>query len=261
MKPTLGLVFGLASEARIVLGRRRWRMVNGRPVHYRRLHDDTSLIAVQSGVGGERALSAAHWLISEGATALAAIGLSGGLYPGLCAGDLLIAAAVLQVDGVKSTSVWDTDADCAVRALSTLSAEGISVHYGMAATTLQAFLTSEKKEALFLQTRALAVDMESTAIARAAEASHLPIFLLRAICDPSRTTVPKEIFDCLDHDGNVGHKALLRNLLCQPSLVGAIVRITRQYAAASVALKRAWLALMKRRLPAYIATRYSDGSA
>lgn len=255
MKPTLGLVFGLASEAQIVLGRRRWRMVDGRPVYRRRFHDDTSLIAVQSGVGEERALSAAHWLTSEGATALAAIGLSGGLYPCLSAGDLLIAAAVLQVDDIKSTSVWDTDADCAVRALSTLSAEGISVHYGMVATTRQAVFTSEKKEALFLQTRALAVDMESAAIARAAAVSHIPIFLLRAICDPSRTTVPKEIFDCLDHDGNVGHKALLRNLLCQPSLMGAIVRITRQYAAASVALKRAWLALVKRRLPAYIATR------
>lgn len=127
MKPTLGLVFGLASEARLVLGRRRWRMVDGRPIYRWRFHDDTSLIAIQSGVGGERALSAAHWLISEGATALTAIGLSGGLYPGLRAGDLLIAAAVLQVDGVKSTSVWDTDADFSVRALSTLSAKGIPV--------------------------------------------------------------------------------------------------------------------------------------
>ena len=74
MEPILGLVVALRAEARAVLGRKHWKRVHGRVIQRSCLPDGTSLICVCSGVGIEKALSSARWLVREGAAALAILG-------------------------------------------------------------------------------------------------------------------------------------------------------------------------------------------
>jgi hypothetical protein len=57
------------------------------------------------------------------------------------------------------------------------------------------------KRALFDRTKALAVDMETAAVARAANQSGLPFFAFRIICDPANVSVPEALFRCVDEKG------------------------------------------------------------
>ncbi|UCF95467.1 MAG: hypothetical protein JSW39_15410 [Desulfobacterales bacterium] len=255
MKPTLGMIVALASEARALLGRGPWQSVRGLMVRRMGLRDGTELIVVCSGVGIENAQAAARWLISEGVTALVGLGVAGGLYPGSKTGDLVIAESVLQVEGGKNLGHWDTDAACVALSQAALTAEDLSVRCGTLVTTPRAVLTVASKAALFRQTRALAVDMESAAVARAARDANLPFFTLRAICDAAEDAVPFELPACLDKKGKVRLATLLRKLTRRPSLVVDLQRMGRQFAAANDALRRGWLAQIRNNLPSVLARR------
>jgi adenosylhomocysteine nucleosidase len=255
MKSKFGLVFGLAAEARKVLGRKSWEWVQGRPAFRTHLDDGTFLVAVQSGVGEENASSATDWLISEGVSAIAAMGLCGGLDPSLRTGDLVVASDLLRFDGGERAERWTTDADFVRHARAILTSAGLTVRSGAVVTTRSALFTAGEKGRVFRQTGALAVDMESAAVARAAVSANLPVCGLRAICDPGGKTVPGEFFDCVDHRGLIRYGALFHHLAMRPSLLRALVPLAEKYAAALRSLKRAWSVLIKNRLPAHMMNR------
>lgn len=253
MTPTLGMVVAMASEARLLPGWDPWRRVKGHFVRRSRLKDGTDLIVARAGVGVENAFLAARWLVSEGVTALASLGLSGGLYPGMKAGHLIIAEEVLSVDHGKRRGHFRADAACVAHARSAFAAEHVPVAVGTVITASQEVLTAARKSSLFNQTRALAVDMESAAVAGAALEKNLPFFTMRAICDPAEETVPRALYDCLDPKGNVRPAAVLRNLARRPSLALDMRRMGRHYAAARKALGNGWRIQMNNNLPRILA--------
>jgi adenosylhomocysteine nucleosidase len=250
MKSTLGIAFALASEARAILGRSSWRQEQGHPIRRMRLSDGTDLIAVQSGVGYENALLAARRLTALGVTALAGMGFAGGLYPGAKPGDLIIADIVLHMYRDEIRESWEADPACLALARAAFASEGLAVRCGRLITAARPALTAGQKEALFKQTRALAVDMESAALARAAREQSIPFFVLRAVCDPPEETVSEKLYDCLDANGSIRLAFLLLQLIRRPALLTDLRKMAAHCSAAKAALRRSWQIKAKNRLPA-----------
>ncbi len=252
MEPALGLVVALAAEGRALLGSFGWIRAGGLSVRRTRLPDGTGLLCARSGVGAERALSAARWVAAEGATALAVVGVAGGLDPGLRPGDLVVADAVLEAGGAAGGS-WATDPDRAGLVDAALAAEGLRVRRGAVVSTRRPAASPEEKGSLCDRCAALTVDMESAAVARAAAEGKLPLVVLRAVCDSADQSVPEDFLVSLDDDGTVRTSVLLRRLAGRPSLVGDLVRMERGFSAAVTSLRCAWRALIRAGLPARLA--------
>jgi len=136
---TLGIVTGLAAEARLA-----------RPL---------GLVRAGGGLPAG-AQAAAEWLVSQGVDGLLSFGLAGGLDPALRAGTIVLAAGVRE-DGRLTT----TD-------------PALSARFGQADGVLLAgsavLAAACEKAALFAATGALAIDLESGAVARVAARHRLP---------------------------------------------------------------------------------------
>ncbi len=255
MEPLLGLVVALSAEAGTLLGARGWTRVAGRRVRRFRLPGGTGTTCVLSGVGTEKALSAARWLVaSEGATALASLGVSGGLDPSLHAGDLILPDRVVEICD-NEDAAWTVDPECLEITHSLLVSEGLTVRRGSVVTSPRAVLTAEAKQSLFANRHALAVDMESAAVSRAAGESNLPFLVLRAVCDTAERSVSREMFECLDEDGRVRPFPLLRALFLRPSLAFDLARGREEFAVALETLRRAWQVQERTNFPALLASR------
>lgn len=252
MESALGLVFALPAESRALVGPFGWIRAGELSVRRARLPDGTGLLCARSGVGAERAASAARWLAAEGATALSIIGVSGGLDPALRPGDLVVADAVLASGGAAAGR-RPADPDRSLLLYEALSAEGLRVRRGAVISASRPVSSSEAKRDLHDRCAALAVDMESAAVASAAAERNLPLIVLRAVCDAADQSVPDDFLVSLDEDGSVRPSVLLRRLAGRPSLVGDLVRVERGFSAALTALRCAWRVLVRAGLPARLA--------
>lgn len=240
MKPIVGIVVALPAEARALAGRSRWRPVNNAMFHHIQERNDLTFIYVQSGIGNERSLAAAKWLVAQGARLLASVGVAGGLSPAVNSGDLIIAEKVIEKNDGKEILSWTADLAYVDALQKSINPLGIPVHCGMLTTCRDAVLTVAGKKDLYEQTKALAVDMESSAIARIAQISHLPFLVLRAVSDNASVSVPKDIADCLGENGRVKFAKLFKKLLQRPVLIADLLRLRKDFDAALFALGRGW---------------------
>ncbi len=225
MRSFLGLVIPLPAEARALLGRQGWLREDGWSCRQATLPGGKRVLAVCAGQGRARAQQAAAWLAARGATALAVVGVAGGLHPNLQPGDL-----VLFMENGESLIG---------------NREGMLVRFrpGRFAEVGEPVLTTADKQALFEKSGALAVDLESAAAGRVARQAGLPFFALRAICDPAGRDVPTEFLQCLNEAGQVRAAVLLRVLLRRPGLFRDLLRLRRDFAAALTSLQRQWQAI------------------
>lgn len=185
------------------------------------------------------AASASQWLIAEGTGALINLGVSGGLWQGLRPGDLVLAERVVE-RGMTGERTFEADRGCADLAHAALRMAGMPVQRGALFCASRALLTAEEKQALYNATPALAVDMESAAVARAATGEGLPFFILRAVCDPVERRVDEDLFSCLGEDGQVRWPVLLKGLGRRPSLLGGLLRARKDFLLALKSLRQAW---------------------
>jgi adenosylhomocysteine nucleosidase len=249
MKPKLGIIVAMASEARILLERRRWTKISGYLVQHAYVKDGTDLIVARTGIGVENAITASRWLISQGAKALVSIGLAGGLSPGLKAGHLIIAENVRTMDCKNNKGCWTADKIGIAHARAVFASENVPVKYGTVMTTSEGILTVSQKESLFRKTGALAVNMESSGVAQAATEKNIPFFTMAAVCDPAEETVPQALYSCLGKKGKVQPFTLLRNLTQTPSLSIDMRRLGRHFKVARKALGKGWRILIDNNFP------------
>ena len=200
---TLGIVVGLAAEARVTRG------LGG-------------VVRVGGGTrgGGQEAAEA---LVACGVGKLLSFGYAGGLDPALRPGDLLIPARVIA--GGRS---WAVDASLAA-ALGGAHDQAILGGSGVLAD-------AEAKRRARAQTGAVAVDLESGAVAEVAGRHRLPFAVLRAICDPAERALPPLAMTALDRKGRVRAIHLLAGLLRRPGQLSALRVLGRDAAAARAAL-------------------------
>ncbi len=210
MKP-LGFVTGMAVEAAIIEAASNNR---GQP----------SRIHVTGGVAGSAAAGARRH-VAAGVRALVSFGLAGGLDPSLAPGDL-----------VSSTFVWRGDGPPIGAAA--LKSEIRIVTGGIAGVDTPV-LSVAGKAALHAKSGAIAVDMESHAVAAVAAEAGLPVLVLRAIVDPATQTVPTAALAGLGPDGRRRPLAVLARLLANPAQIIDVVRLAHGGRAALRSLARA----------------------
>lgn len=197
--PRLGVVVGLAAEARIA-----------RPFGWR--------VAIGGGTASG-ALTAAQGLIDAGSDALVSFGLAGGLDPALRPGALIVPCAVI-VDEVR----FHTDPGLS-RMLG-----GVTPHTVVGADAIAVGV--EDKHRLHCRTSAAAVDLESGSVARVATAHGMPFAVLRAICDPAERSLPAVALAALDARGVIGVWRVITSLTARPGQLPALLALSVDAAAA-----------------------------
>ncbi len=201
---SVGIIVGLEAEARVAR-RLGWPVETG-------------------GGTPEGARDAAELLIQSGVGALLSFGLAGGLDPALRAGDVVIPAWVLE-------GTWRWAAD-----------PGLAAQFGPMEGALYGggtiLATASAKRAVHLETGAVAVDLESAAVARVAAARGVPFAVLRAICDTAARDLPPAALAALDARGRIGAVRVAASLIRHPGQLPALVALARDAARARQALRR-----------------------
>lgn len=172
----------------------------------------------------EGAEAAAERLAARGVAGLVSFGLAGGLDPALPAGAIVVPVAVL--DGADR---YPTDP-----ALSSRFGDGGGGGTLLAAGRVVAEAAS--KAALFARTGALAVDLESGAVARVAARHGLAFAVLRAVCDPASRTLPPAALVALGAGGAILPFRVAGAVLRRPGQIPALIALARDAAAARRAL-------------------------
>ena len=199
----IGVVVGLAMEARIA-----------RPFG--------AMLAIGGGTS-EGAETAAESLAAGGVTALVSFGLAGGLDPRLKPGDCVVPRMVRAVG-----QNWHTDP-----ALSQLLG-GVTADVLLGESRVAA--GAETKRQLWRTTGAVAVDLESGAVAQAAERHGIAFAVLRVICDPADLSLPSASLAMLDARGKLRLSRLFGALARHPLQMWALVALGRDAALACRAL-------------------------
>lgn len=170
------------------------------------------------GPGPDKAKAAAKALIDQGVSGLISFGIAGGLDPNLKAGTILVPQSAWGASVVDASS-----ADLRRAALITVSDPS---------------LTPAAKAALFAQTGAQGVDMESSSIEVAAKSANIPYGFIRAICDEAGDTIPATALRGMASDGSIRPVRVAAGLLTRPQDLAALLHLGRQQKKAVAALNQ-----------------------
>ena len=204
----VGIVCALASEAR-------------------HLRSTDGTLVVTTGMGPSAAAQGARTLIKAGAKALASWGMAGGLDPSLRAGAILLPTEILGPDGRTHPceSGWRN------RLAATIEARS-----GRLLTSARSVGSVEDKAELFRTTRAVAVDMESAAVAEIAEQHELPFLAVRVIVDSAGDALPRAVTAAADNEGHLQIWRLMGALALAPNELAPLIRLAQRYRTANRSL-------------------------
>jgi adenosylhomocysteine nucleosidase len=195
-----------------------------------------------SGMGGAAAAHSARSLIEAGAQALVSWGMAGGLDPALIPGTIFLPSEVVSPDGssvVATERSWREALGAALvrdGAASDARGGGAPLLQGRLLTTPKAVGSQADKSALFRETGARAVDMESLAIAAVAHSQQVPFIAIRVIVDSAADTLPRAVTAAADSEGHLQIGRLLGTLARTPSEIPALLRLAGRYRAANRSL-------------------------
>jgi nucleoside phosphorylase len=179
---------------------------------------------IRFGMGARAAETVCDWLLPQRPPLVLLTGFSGGLAPDLKVGDVVVA------DRVRDLAGWDHPVSLSIPIPGT--------RVGAILTTSEMVSRPEQKGNLHQQTGALAVDMESAAIALCCGGAGIPFAVVRVISDDARMCLPPELPHLLDGERLlVG--AFLRALLRRPRLLGELLTLARTTRHAATALCQA----------------------
>ncbi len=224
----LGMVVGLVAEAEA----------------FTTLPGGDALPIVVTGADVREARDGAQALAARGVKALLSFGLAAGLDPRLGPGAVVVADMVMPQEGPiarpRPPGLRQRFATMVPRSPNapqpapeaTLPADTIqtaawlreAIHDAVPGETIEApilgvdrpIMTLDDKLMLFGRTEAVAADMESLAVARAAVRAGIPFAVLRVIVDPSNRNIPESALAGLLPDGNVSSREVLGALLGRP---------------------------------------------
>ena len=202
------VVVGMAFEARIAAGL-------GVPV-------------VCGGDGRNLSISLAR-AMAAGCGGLISFGVAGGLSPDLKPGSCVIASSILDDEDERPT-----DKRWAQRLMRIIPD---AVH-GPILGVREPIAQSWTKSALHERTGAIAVDMESHVVARAAAQHDVPLAAIRVVIDPVERTIPRSALAGARPDGTVDPLAVLRSLMHNPRDLLGLIRMSFDARAARATLVR-----------------------
>jgi adenosylhomocysteine nucleosidase len=166
---------------------------------------------------------------APGAKCLISFGIAGGLAPYLRAGDVILSAEVIAEDRHWRAS------DSFHSQLSDLARQ-IGATRGPIFGARDLLATEDDKAQAWRDTGALAVDMESAIVARAADAAGIPFLVLRTIADPATRRLPPAALIPLSEDGTPVLGRVLSEVLRRPRQIAALFGLARETRQALTAL-------------------------
>jgi adenosylhomocysteine nucleosidase len=157
------------------------------------------------------------------------IGIAGALSPSLNAGDCIVASAIVA-DSLR----FDTDNEWSAHLRQILPGPMA----GTIAGAERIAATAEEKLAIYRETGADAVDMESHVAAGVAREHNLPFVALRAISDRADHTLPHAARVAMKPSGGIALGRVLQSVVTRPQQIPALVRTNRETEKAFSALLR-----------------------
>jgi adenosylhomocysteine nucleosidase len=156
--------------------------------------------------------------------------MAGGLDPGLHAGTICLPSIVVSRDGATFTTDhhWRELLSAAIAARRTVVS-------GSLLTSDLAIGDIAGKAAAFRETGAVAVDMESLAVASIAAAHKLPFIAVRVIVDTAGDALPRAVL-AATRFGRVRISRLILGIVRRPSDIGSLIRLAQRYRTAQQAL-------------------------
>ncbi|OQK17181.1 hypothetical protein AU255_04610 [Methyloprofundus sedimenti] len=189
-------------------------------------------LIILSGSGSKNANSAAQNLLARGATQLISWGCAGALAPHLKAGDLVIPASILTKDytSLATHRLWSQQV---IRLLDK------SITYDQACLLESDTVISlaQDKNRQYQLTQAIAVDMESGAVAQTAHQAQIPFIVIRSIVDPAEFDLPEAINYAMTDSGVVSISKLMRYLCSHPGELPRLIKLGLHFNAANKTLK------------------------
>jgi adenosylhomocysteine nucleosidase len=216
----VGVVAALASEAR-ALGPSMPRGGHP-PLSELAVLGAGSLLAL-SGIGRAAAAAAAQALVDAGVSALMTFGMAGGLDPALKPGSVVVPCELISSGGDRfaANRAWREQVVAEVRALRAVSE-------GNLLTSTHAIETPADKAAAFRTTGAVAVDMESAAVAEIAAKHNLPFIAVRVIVDTAADMLPRAVV-AASLAGRVRFARLIGGLIVAPREIASLIRLAQRY--------------------------------
>ncbi|MGR9107427.1 MAG: phosphorylase family protein [Gammaproteobacteria bacterium] len=227
---SVGLIVALPAEQHSLT---RARIRSGR---FSRLNENTLLCL--SGIGPENAAAGAARLVEQGCEALLSWGCAGAIATELRPGDLIIPERVLGVTG----ETFATHCEWRTRLTARLG-DHFRIHDGALRESQSIVASAADKRSLHEQSGALAVDMESAAIARLAFRKNLPFVTIRAIVDPADMDLPEAVSASVNPDGELRLPVLLAKIARQPASIFGLIRLGHYFRAARRSLQQCALHL------------------
>ena len=215
----IGVITGLTVEADIL-----------RPLAERGL--------IRLGVAGaseQRARDLARRFADEGARGLLSFGICGGLVGAVRVGDLVLAERVIHPEGptVETHLPWRLALLGALQ-----RSRGVSVRSGALVGSAVLVEQPLDKTALNVRHRAVAVDMESHAVATVAQEAGLPLLILRTCSDAAERAFPIAALEAMSPDGSFRLGPVLRAVARKPWVVPGLLRLGMETRHALTTLKR-----------------------
>jgi len=189
-------------------------------------------VTILSGSGSENAAIAAQKLLDHGAKQLISWGCAGALAPHLKAGDLVIPTLIQMPNNTKLSThtQWS-------RKTVKLLENTIKCYNGKLLESESIISLASHKALQYQRTQALAVDMESGAVARIAAQAQVPFIAIRSIVDPAQLDLPKAINYAMNDQGTIAIPKLMFYLCMHPAELPRLVRLGLHFNAASKTLK------------------------
>ena len=200
---------------------------------------------VGHGIGHRRATEVARRAFDSmpGAELAIGTGVVGALSSGLKPGDLVLSDRILTIDGDgHMAEPVITVSDSHVRAVGrSLASAGIAYSTGAILTSHRVLASGAEKRRAKESTGAIAVDMETFAIAAEAAARGLPFVAIRAVLDE----VDDEVVgaEMADADGNVRPLAATSYLIRNPATMLKLPKMIRNLSRATAAIADALTAI------------------
>ena len=185
--------------------------------HYRGGALEVACVGLRAACLAERATA---W---RRPTLVVSAGTCGGLAPDLAAGALVIPEAVIGPDGARF----------ATAALPPLGRAGTLL------TVADIVPTAGEKARLWIETGAVAVDMESAGLLEWARAMGVAAAVVRAVSDPATAGVPPDLAALVEPGGRVSRSQALRAILARPGALADAIALGRGTGAAMKAVAAA----------------------
>ena len=203
--------------------------------------DSIEVHLLNTGIGSQAALAGAEALLSAFAVdAVVSTGYAGALgTAGL--GDVILGTDTLDWTTEGARTSFPCDASLRAIARETASRARVGWCEGPVVTVAEVVCKADEKHGLARASGAIAADMESAAIARAAHVVGVPFLVVRAVSDGADEDLPMDFNLWLSPWGRVQGVALL---LRHPSIIRSLLRMRRQVEHGSQNLARFFAALL-----------------